>query len=110
MRSKDKEFISGVIKRNIQVNGLITKCTVLDISFGQMENNISGSSKKINATVKESSSGRMVESMKVVGFEESNLEQASTRTIMEKGRKESGSMESARSGSNSEELKILITG
>ena len=54
--------------------------------------------KKTNVMAKESLSGKMAENTKVAGSKASNLEQVIIRTTTEKGRKEFGSMASARSG------------
>ena len=71
-----------------------------------MANNTLESSKKTNATEKESSSGKMAESMKEVGLEANSQEQVFTKTIMERGRRAFGSMVNAKSGLNHEQSKM----
>ena len=72
-----------------------------------MENNTLENSKKTSAMEKVNSSGKMAESMKAAGSEENNLALATTKTIMEKGRKESGWMENAKNGSILEQSKMI---
>ena len=72
-----------------------------------MENNTLENSKKTSAMEKANSSGKMAESMKVAGSEENNLALATTKTIMEKGRKEFGWMENAKNGSILEQSKMI---
>ena len=71
-----------------------------------MENNTSENSKKTSAMEKASLSGKMVESTKVAGSEANSLALATTRTIMERGRKESGWMENVKNGSILEQSKM----
>ena len=72
-----------------------------------MENNTLENSKKTSAMEKANSSGKMAESMKVAGSEENSLALATTKTIMEKGRKEFGWMENAKNGSILEQSKMI---
>ena len=78
------------------------------ISYGLMENNMLGTSKKTSVTVKVNSLGKMGESMKAAGNKVSNRVLGYTRIRRGKRKKESGKMEKEPNGSRCDDLNISI--
>jgi len=67
MKFKAMVCISGLMANPMKVNGSTTRCTVMDILFGQMANSIREALKKISVMDKANLFGKMAVSMMVAG-------------------------------------------
>ena len=90
MKFVEKEYINGVMVKNMKDFGKTTKCMVEVYWYGQMENNMKENFKMIKGMAKELSNGLMVVNMKEAGWEVNNMELVFTQTKQERVEKENG--------------------
>ena len=98
MKFVEKEYINGVIEKNMKDFGKTTKCMVEVYWYGQMENNMKENFKMTKDMAWELSNGLMVVNMKEVGWEVNSMELVFTQIKPGRVEKENGMKEKESAG------------